>query len=109
MPPITLLDALLLAAAIYLAVFYLVYTPGPFDVFERFRTWVGITRIYDVEGNLAETTTDGYWADVFDCHRCATPYVSLPFIALWYFVPYAVYIIGVMGIAVWMAENSKTD
>jgi hypothetical protein len=103
----------MVTAAIYLAVMLLVYTAGPFAIFKRFRRLVGVdtVNVYDENGNVMgeeEESNGSFWADVFTCHRCATPYVSIPIIALWFFFPYAVYALGVMGIALWMGENSKT-
>jgi hypothetical protein len=105
----TLLDALAGAAAIYFLVMLLVYTDGPGDWFWKFRQLLGVTAVYDEEGDKVDEEHNGYfWAKVFTCHRCATPYVSIPVIALWFLFPYAVYALGIMGIALWMGENSKT-
>jgi hypothetical protein len=103
----------MVTAAIYLVVMLLVYTAGPFAIFKRFRRLVGVdtVNVYDENGNVIdeeEESNGAFWADVFTCHRCATPYVSVPIIALWFFSPLAIYALGVMGIALWMGENSKT-
>lgn len=100
----------MVGSAIYLSVLFLVYTAGPLDIFRRFRRLLGIVQVYDVDGvELHEESNGDFWADIFTCHRCATPYVSLPVIILWYFVPLAVYAMGVMGLAVWLAEVSKRE
>ena len=99
----------MVTAAIYLVVFLTVYTAGPFGIFKRIRRLAGIQPVYDIEGDEIDEESNGtFLADVLSCHRCATPYFAVPIIALWFFVPYAVYALGVMGIAVWMAETSKT-
>lgn len=111
---ITLVDLAALAGAIYLVVLYLVYTAGPKDIFKKFRRALGVRTInvHDERGDLMgeEEESDGsFWADVFTCHRCATPYVTAVILLLWLLFPPAVYLMAVMGAAVWLAEQGRAD
>lgn len=106
----TALDLAAIAGAIYLVVLYLVYTAGPKDIFKKFRRALGVLPVYDEKGKEIDEESDGsFWADVFTCHRCATPYVTAVILPLWLLFPPVVYLLGVMGAAVWLAEQGRTD
>ena len=83
-----LVQVLVLTAISYLLVLYLtdVSVRGPWDIFERIRTWAGIEKsiIYDLDmkEEVYYEVTDRFWAKVLDCHRCSSPYVAAGVVVL---------------------------
>jgi len=93
-----LIQAILLAAANFVIVLYLtdVTVDGPFDIFKRIRSFVGIRLIYvyDIDEETQELTgsehDNQFWARVFSCHRCLSPYGAMFLILLSWLVGFIV-------------------
>jgi len=85
-----LVQAIFLTAANYLIVLYLtdVTVQGPFDLFERIRSWAGINviRMNNIDGGEGEIVdfehNGSFLAKVLSCHRCSSPYVAAGLVLL---------------------------
>lgn len=109
-----LIEAILLTAANLVIVLYLtdVTVDGPFDIYKRIRSKVGIRLIYvnNIESNEEELTgsehDNQFWAKVLSCHRCLSPYGAMFLILLsWligFFIPAWTFII------LWLAITGMT-
>lgn len=109
-----LAQVFILAAANYLLVLYLtdVTVKGPWDIFEKLRTWAGIkpTAIYDMDGEIEGyyNTVDQnrFWAKVLDCHRCSSPYVAASLIVLSWLTGFVSP--SLIAVILWLAVTGTT-
>lgn len=77
-------DLLLTTLAIYRITTLLKYDEGPFEVFSKFRRWVGIRIEVEVETDEFGITTEkiveypeGEWAKMVHCPYCLSGYIAL--------------------------------
>lgn len=83
--------------SIYAVIKMLQDTDGPFDIFLRFRVWVGVdVKMITVDDPygfyIKDPNPDGFWAKLFSCKYCLSVwlafllwlgYISTGYIALW--------------------------
>ena len=65
----------------FAVVYLLKYTDGPFDIFARWRVYIGldIHVINDVENYYYEKeNTEGFIANLFKCFWCLSTWIALP-------------------------------
>jgi hypothetical protein len=85
----------LLGLSSFAITYILKYTRGPFEIFERFRIFIGLeipVISYDVVGKVnfedlkEDDNPDKFFAKLFGCHWCLTTWVSLFLSVLYYLV-----------------------
>jgi len=72
----------------------LLYEEGPFDIFTKIRTLMGIYEELDEEGNSSRyIEKKTFFTDLFSCMYCLSIWVGLSFSILYYIFPQtAIYI-----------------
>lgn len=114
----------LITLATFYTVTVLIEEDGMFDLFAKWRLFVGITREVLVNTNGEDeweyitdnhyrqsvyddvrwVKGDRYWSKVFSCHRCLAPYIA-PLIMLAYFIfPPAVVVLALAGAVTYLKE-----
>lgn len=75
----------------------LTHEMGPFDVFERLRTWVGVRPAPEYQRTQL--------AKLFSCMWCATPWVAVIMWALWWLHPLIPGVLAAAAVAI-LAERA---
>jgi len=90
-------NILLLVLATWRLSSLLVFEDGPFEVFARLRRRVGIIQDpVDPDTRMAQ----GFFAELLSCVWCASFWVIIPMVALWWALPEAVAVLAIWGGAV---------
>lgn len=96
-------DIIINGLAVFSIVYLFRYTHGPFDVFLKFREFVGITSepIYEGEVYIGEVDVidDTYTAKLFSCFWCLSLWISIIVLIIWNYTTIVSALFAVIGVA----------